>query len=303
MVTQAPTPFRSVRRDASLSDKVVGQLTEAIVSQQLAPGQRLPSERELGEQFGVSRTVIREAIRSLAARGLVSVTSGRGIEVGQVGSGDVTASMRLFVRGHKDLHYGKVHEVRTAVELQTAGLAAARATPDDIARLRELCDGYQRAIEAGDLPGASELDFQFHQELAKASGNELLVAMLESISDVLREVRNQALEVVAREIRIPRSRVNVFADLAREDIEARFVLDVELQYPRRAVLLGDRIGEHALQVISQPSERIRRHRLGTHRRDLEQRAHAHAVLEQEGLAFRVVFDPGQQVGKRVGTVI
>ena len=193
MVTQPSTPFRSVRRDASLSDKVVGQLTEAIVSQQLAPGQRLPSERELGEQFGVSRTVIREAIRSLAARGLVSVTSGRGIEVGQVGSGDVTASMRLFVRGHKDLHYGKVHEVRTAVELQTAGLAAARATPEDIVRLRQLCDAYQEAIAADDLPGASELDFQFHQELAKASGNELLVAMLESISDVLREVRNQAM--------------------------------------------------------------------------------------------------------------
>ena len=101
--------------------------------------------------------------------------------------------MRLFVRGRKDLHYGKVHEVRTAVELQTAGLAAARATPEDVARLRQLCDDYQKAIEADDLPRASELDFQFHQELAKASGNELLVAMLESIADVLREVRNQAM--------------------------------------------------------------------------------------------------------------
>jgi GntR family transcriptional repressor for pyruvate dehydrogenase complex len=194
MVAPTPTAFRSVRRDASLSDKVVGQLTDAIMSQQLVPGQRLPSERELGEQFGVSRTVIREAIRSLAARGLVNVTSGRGIEVGRIDSGDVTASMRLFVRGHTNLHYGKVHEVRTAVELQTAGLAAVRATPEDIVRLRQLCDTYQESIAAGDLPKASELDFQFHQELAKASGNELLLAMLDSIADVLREVRNQAMK-------------------------------------------------------------------------------------------------------------
>jgi GntR family transcriptional repressor for pyruvate dehydrogenase complex len=193
MVTPTPTTFRSVRRDASLSDKVVGQLTEAIMSRQLVPGQRLPSERELGEQFGVSRTVIREAIRSLAARGLVNVTSGRGIEVGQIDSGDVTTSMRLFVRGHNNLHYGKVHEVRTAVEVQTAGLAAVRATPEDVGRLRQLCDAFQESIAAGDLAKASELDFQFHQELARASGNELLVAMLDSISDVLREVRNQAM--------------------------------------------------------------------------------------------------------------
>jgi GntR family transcriptional regulator, transcriptional repressor for pyruvate dehydrogenase complex len=193
MGTPTPTAFRSVRRDASLSDKVVGQLTEAIMSRQLVPGQRLPSERELGEQFGVSRTVIREAIRSLAARGLVNVTSGRGIEVGKIDSGDVTTSMRLFVRGHSNLHYGKVHEVRTAVEVQTAGLAAVRATPEDIARLQELCDAFRESIAAGDLPKASELDFQFHQELARASGNELLLAMLDSIADVLREVRSQAM--------------------------------------------------------------------------------------------------------------
>src|ERR1700692_4436813 len=71
--------FRSVARALSLSDKVAEQLTEAILSRQLAPGERLPSERELGEKFNVSRTVVREAVRSLAARGLVRVTSGRGV--------------------------------------------------------------------------------------------------------------------------------------------------------------------------------------------------------------------------------
>jgi GntR family transcriptional repressor for pyruvate dehydrogenase complex len=186
-------PFRSVARQPSLSDKVAEQLTEAIVSRQVRPGQRLPSERELGEKFSVSRTVVREAVRSLAARGLVRVTSGRGVEVSEIGSGNVAASMRLLVRGHEGLDYGKVNEVRTAVEVQTAGLAAQRARAEDLARLRQICDDHQRALDTGDLATASELDFQFHRELTRASGNELLLAMLDSISDVLREVRNQAM--------------------------------------------------------------------------------------------------------------
>jgi len=193
MENSAFMAFRNVRRDPSLSDKVAGQLTEAIMSRQLLPGQKLPSERELGERFGVSRTVIREAIRSLAARGLVNVTSGRGIEIGQMDAAEVTTSMRLYVRGRSNLDYSKVHEVRTAVELQTAGLAALRATPEALARMRQLCDAHRLSIEAGDMSKASETDFQFHRELAIASGNELLLAMLDSISDVLREVRNQAM--------------------------------------------------------------------------------------------------------------
>src|SRR5215471_15385383 len=128
-------PFSSVSRTPSLSDRVAEQLTEAIVSKRLKPGERLPSERDLGEKFKVSRTVIREAVRSLAARGLVRVTSGRGVEVNEFGAGGVAESMRLLVRGHEGLDYGKVNEVRTAVEVQVAGLAAQRAQPEDLKRL------------------------------------------------------------------------------------------------------------------------------------------------------------------------
>lgn len=186
-------PFSSVKRAPSLSDKVTEQLTEAIVSGQVRPGERLPSERELGEKFKVSRTVVREAVRSLAARGLVRVTSGRGVEVSAINSGNVAASMRLLVRGHEGLDYGKVNEVRTAVEIQVAGLAAQRACPEDLKRLGQLCEAHQHSLEEGDPAAASEHDFQFHRELTRASGNELLLAMLDSISDVLREVRNQSM--------------------------------------------------------------------------------------------------------------
>jgi GntR family transcriptional regulator, transcriptional repressor for pyruvate dehydrogenase complex len=193
MSTTPSIQFNSVMRDPSLSDKVAELLTEAIVSKQFAPGQRLPSERDLGEQFGVSRTVIREAVRSLAARGLVTVTSGRGVQVGQLDSSNMTASLRLFVRGQGDLDYAKVHEVRTAVEVQAAVLAARRATKEQIKNLKKLCDDYEHSLAQQDLKMASELDVQFHRELARAADNELLVAMLDSISDVLQEVRNQGI--------------------------------------------------------------------------------------------------------------
>jgi GntR family transcriptional repressor for pyruvate dehydrogenase complex len=194
MVEVSPHTFNSVAREPRLSDKVSEMLTDAIMSGKLRPGDRLPAERDLGDQFGVSRTVIREAVRSLAACGLVRVTSGRGVEVSRINSGNVAASMRLLVRGHEGLDYGKVHEVRTAVEVQAAGLAALRATSEHLQHLRRLCDDQQRCLESGDLAAASEHDFQFHRQLSIASGNELLVAMLDSISDVLLEVRNQAMQ-------------------------------------------------------------------------------------------------------------
>jgi GntR family transcriptional repressor for pyruvate dehydrogenase complex len=188
-------PFRGISRNLSLSDKVVEQLTEAIVSHRLAPGERLPSERDLGDKFQVSRTVVREAIRSLAARGLVRVTSGRGVEVNELGSEHVADSMRLVVRGREGLDYGKVNEVRTALEVQTAGLAAERAKPQDIERLERLCDDHERSLRSGDMGNASEVDFQFHRELTRAADNDLLLGMLDSIADVLREVRNQSMNL------------------------------------------------------------------------------------------------------------
>src|SRR5580658_986408 len=124
MAPSSEDPYNSVARAQSLSDKVAEQLTELITSRRLPPGELLPSERDLGEKFKVSRTVVREAVRSLSARGLVRVTSGRGVEVSEPNSDPMAASMRLLVRGHEGLDYGKVNEARTAVEVQVAGLAA-----------------------------------------------------------------------------------------------------------------------------------------------------------------------------------
>ncbi len=184
--------FQSVQRKPSLVESVAGELTEAIVSGRLESGQRLPAERDLGEQFGVSRTVIREAVRTLAARGLVSVTSGRGVEVASLDPQTVSDSLRLFIRGKQTFDYQQIHEVRCTIEVETAGLAAERATPEEVEKLKSLCDQLEEKLQAGEHLAASHLDFEFHRALTAAARNDLFLIMLDSIGDVLQEVRDKA---------------------------------------------------------------------------------------------------------------
>lgn len=186
--------FEALERSERLSDRVARLLYESIVSERLEPGTRLPSERELGEQFAVSRTVIREAIRDLAARGLVEVRSGSGARVALVAAASVTESMRLYLRG-QGLTYADVNEVRFTLELQTARLAAERADVDDERDLLASCARLERLTEP-EL--ASREDVEFHRLVAIATHNPLFVVVLDSIGDVLLDIRRATLGVNGR---------------------------------------------------------------------------------------------------------
>src|SRR5690606_15300050 len=127
-----------------LSERVADVLQDMILRGEAKPGDRLPSERELAELFGVSRTVIREAVRRLAGRGLVEAQSGSGIVVTEVHSGVVKDSMNRFLRARAFLHPDRfsdalemIHEVRTTLETRIAYLAADARTNKDIERLEE----------------------------------------------------------------------------------------------------------------------------------------------------------------------
>jgi GntR family transcriptional repressor for pyruvate dehydrogenase complex len=199
IVSNTHTPrreFPQVTREPRLSDKVANLLLESITNGDVRPGERLPSERVLGEQFGVSRTVIREAVRALVAKGVIEVRTGSGLRVAAVNASAVTESMTLFLRGQAGMDYGTIHEVRAMIEIQVAGLAAERRTDDDIAAMREICD--RMATELDDVTAASSSDVAFHRKLAEATHNELYVIMLDSIGDILLEVRRETLGVPGR---------------------------------------------------------------------------------------------------------
>lgn len=175
-----------VERPERLSDKVADAMLATILRRGLRPGEPLPSERELGEQYGVSRTVIREAVRALGARGVVVSRAGRGLMVAAVGPEEVSTSMRLYLHGREEMPYSQVNEVRSLLEIQIAGLAAERGTDDEIAELEQLCEEMKLA---DDVEFQARTDVEFHRALARMTHNELYLILLDSIGGIMLEIR------------------------------------------------------------------------------------------------------------------
>lgn len=193
---RADLAFTTVSRGLPLSDRVAASLQESMFAGHFQPGDQLPSERQLAEQFGVSRTVIREAVRSLAAKGLLKVRSGSGSRVANVDARIVADSMRLFLRAQESVDYQKIHDVRSALEINIAGLVAERATDADVAELRDILAAM---VETADDPRlASQFDLEFHRNLARMTYNELYPIMLDSIGEVMMEIRLVTLSAPGR---------------------------------------------------------------------------------------------------------
>jgi GntR family transcriptional repressor for pyruvate dehydrogenase complex len=187
--TQSEGPkalFVQVQRDRRLSDKVADMMLDTIVSRRLNVGDRLPSERELGEQFGVSRTVVREAVRALVAKGLIEVRSGSGLRVAAVDASMVSESMGLFLLGG-EFEFEQVHEVRKMLEVHIAGVAADRATEADVKGLDDACSRMEVAL--GQVDEAAQLDVEFHRLIAHATQNHLYLVLLDSIGNAQLEIR------------------------------------------------------------------------------------------------------------------
>ncbi len=181
-------------RDATLVDRVVIELERLIVESRLEDGDRLPSERELASQFGVSRTVVREAVRGLVARRLLDVGGGRGTTVRAPSAAAASESMKLLLQvqaGGADTE--KVSEVRRILENEIAALAASRRTAADLDALEAILDAAERNLHAPDA--FVKEDVAFHSLLAKATQNELFVVILESLAHVMLEVRLLALRI------------------------------------------------------------------------------------------------------------
>ncbi len=161
---------------------------EYIVSQGLRRGDPLPSTAELAQQFGVSRTVVREALAELAGRGVLTRSQGKETVVAEPGSEELA---NLF---HFGMQVGgvtpeDVFEVRAALELTTARGAATQATDDDLAELRRLVELLAEATSDDEY---HQRDIALHRQIAIASHNQLLILILDSLVDLLREVRVRA---------------------------------------------------------------------------------------------------------------
>jgi GntR family transcriptional repressor for pyruvate dehydrogenase complex len=185
-------PITALRREERLSDRAAKALEELIVDGVLKSGSRLPAERELAAMFGVSRTVIREAVQNLAARGLLDVHHGEGTVVTGPSTDSVSESLQLLLRSRgTGIAIDHLHEVRRVLEVEIAGLAAKRATDEDISDLEAIVE--QLEAEHG-LEASARLDVEFHQALAVAAHNPLFIILLDSIGGLLLAIRRMSFD-------------------------------------------------------------------------------------------------------------
>jgi GntR family transcriptional regulator, transcriptional repressor for pyruvate dehydrogenase complex len=176
-------------------EEVVGQLHQLIDQGKLKAGDRLPSERELAETFRVSRSSVREAIKTLENEGMVVTRRGSGTFLTTVNVEAIIPSLASLLSRGKDALID-LFEMRCLVEPSIAALAAERATPADILRLKEICTKQAQQIDRE--TSAVDSDAAFHLTIGRATHNSALQRLVASIVEILKPIREKSLQTPGR---------------------------------------------------------------------------------------------------------
>jgi GntR family transcriptional repressor for pyruvate dehydrogenase complex len=233
--------FKQVGSKILLSKSVEQQIEQAIQQRKLAPGQKLPTEMQLCTSFGVSRTVMREALRMLSARGLITIQKGKGMFVRDFSSSSVTDPMRLFL----ELNYNRNHTLdvihaRQAIEPSIAAMAALHRKEEDLAKLKANLKDLSETQSGFEVLAA--LDQEFHMLLAKASGNPIIPLLMEPIHKLMPQIKSSVYLTVddARQSAVNYHRM-IIESVEQQDAEAsRHRMEEHLK----------RAEEHALKMLA-----------------------------------------------------
>jgi GntR family transcriptional repressor for pyruvate dehydrogenase complex len=178
-------PIQSER----LYERIVSQIEQRIVAGDLQVGDQLPSEHELAQQFGVSRTAVREAVKALRQKGLVEIMPGRGTFITNTTSDTIRKSLDMLMKFGTTKGSGNLVEVREILEPEIAALAAKRITDEYITAMREAVETMDTALDNVDV--FVEADLDFHLALAEGTQNPFIPILMDSIIDLLREQRKR----------------------------------------------------------------------------------------------------------------
>jgi GntR family transcriptional repressor for pyruvate dehydrogenase complex len=208
--------FTAVRR-TRVYEGVARQLQALIAEGALKPGDMLPPERELAERFGVSRSSLRDAIRSLELAGLLVPKHGEGTMVADVSVDTLVAPIASVLVRKREL-IAELLEVRKMLEPGLAARAALNATDEDIARLEDILRRQREKALRGET--WTDEDSEFHDAIARASRNSVVLKVLDVLMDLLRETRARALQVEGRAQRSLAGHRRVLEAIRRHDPEA-----------------------------------------------------------------------------------
>lgn len=179
-----PSPFSKLNKELSLSEKIEQQIIDAIHQKIFLPGDKILGEMELAQNFGVSRTAVREALHRLAGRGVVEIRKNSGVYVASDQYSPVTDSFyHLLEMKCGDSSLQHIATVRLIIEPEVARMAAANAGREDISRIRELYSNMESNIN--NPPKMIGYDIDFHRSLVHAARNPILPVIMEPLFQMM----------------------------------------------------------------------------------------------------------------------
>ena len=186
--------FKPVKK-TRVYEEIVVKVKNMIEKGRLHSGDQLPSERELAELFNVSRSSVREALRSLETQGYLESRQGDGTYIARQPVESLVRPLATVIFTEKDGQM-ELFEMRRLIEPQLAYLAAERATPEEIVMLGKALELQEAAFARGE--SGTEVDKTFHYILAKAAKNKVILRIIDNIMDLLAESRDKYLQVDGR---------------------------------------------------------------------------------------------------------
>jgi DNA-binding FadR family transcriptional regulator len=214
-------PISAVIPAGRLHEGVVRQIVRQIADGTLEPGTVLPAEPELAKRFGVSRTVVREAVHALSSQGLIAVRHGSGMRVQPPERWRYLDPLVLFevIRsGQEDDLLDELLEVRRIFEVEGATLAAERRTNEGVATLRSILDRMAKTIN--DLDEYTRLDGMFHDQILIVARNRLLRESLKPVAEVLNVARTITIRQSGTAEGSMRGHEEIYAGIQSGDSEA-----------------------------------------------------------------------------------
>jgi GntR family transcriptional repressor for pyruvate dehydrogenase complex len=189
----AKPEFEAIRKQR-VHEEVAKQI-EQVILKTLRPGDKLPAERELAEMLGVSRSSIRDAMRRLEMVGLVEPRQGAGTVVREI-SQEALVSPLTNAIAHRRQLVSELLDFRNMLEPPMAAHAATHGSAEEISHMEEILRRQDKKVRAGEL--AVEEDSEFHYSIALASGNSVVLKVMDVVMDLLRETRSRSLQTAGR---------------------------------------------------------------------------------------------------------
>jgi GntR family transcriptional regulator, transcriptional repressor for pyruvate dehydrogenase complex len=220
--------FETVRRNKVYED--VARQIERLILKKLRPGDKLPSERELAELLSVSRSSIRDAIRSLELAGMVEPRQGAGTIVREITANSVASPFANVLKRKEEL-MSELLDFRKILEPPLAARAATHASADEISEMEDILKRQEGKLREGATTVGE--DSEFHYAVAMASGNSVVLKVLDILMDLLRDTRERSLQVEGRPQKSLAGHYKILSAIKRHDAEAakaamrRHIEDVE----------------------------------------------------------------------------